>query len=96
MAEQDAAQWWPKVKELGPKSIACIFDIWETKMPVGETLSLRGQRVFCQGRGEVSSPANDLQFSFIYVKKKLKKRGCNGKRCGYEIFTVNFYCNRRL
>jgi hypothetical protein len=53
-----------------PKSTACICDIGENMMTGGETAcfdiwSLRGIRdylglvYFCQGRGEVPSPAND-------------------------------------
>jgi hypothetical protein len=56
MTLKNMAHWWPKVKEPGPKSTACIFDICENKMPGGETPPLHGQRAFCQ----VSSPANDL------------------------------------
>jgi hypothetical protein len=60
MTLQYTEPWWPKVKEPGPKSTACIFDICENKMPGGETPLVRGQRAFCQGMGEVSSPSNDL------------------------------------
>ena len=44
MTEQETAHWWPKVKEPGPKSTACIFDICENKMPGGETASFAPTR----------------------------------------------------
>jgi hypothetical protein len=57
-------KYYPKIRKKstpwhGPKSTACFFNILEKKMPGGETPPLPGHEgIFCQGRGEVPSPAN--------------------------------------